>query len=257
MTTTQPSVTRAEIVVAAVADCFRDDGEIMANAIGTVPSIGARLAKATFGRDLVITDGEALLVENILPVDGPAPEKVVTGWNPYRKMFDVVWSRKRHVMMGASEIDRFGNQNLAFIGSPDQPKVQLLGMRGAPSNTIYNKTSYWIPRHTTRVFVDQVSVVSGVGTDRARALGTAGRFHHLGHVVTDLAVLDFETDDATMRLRSVHPGVTVDDVVANTGFELHLPSDVPESRVPSDEELALIRDVIDPTSRREQEVPGS
>jgi acyl CoA:acetate/3-ketoacid CoA transferase beta subunit len=256
MTTTQ-SATRAEIVIAAVADCFRDDGESMANAIGNVPSIGARLAKATFAPALVITDGEAQLVENILPIGDPDPEKVVSGWNPYRKMFDVVWSGRRHVMMGASQIDQFGNQNFAFIGDPAKPKVQLLGMRGGPGNTIYNKTSYWIPNHTSRVFVEKVEIVSGVGTDRAKALGSAGRFHHLVHIVTNLAVLDFETADGRIRLRSVHPGVTVDDVVANTGFALQIDGDVPESRTPTDEELALIRDVIDPTASREQEVPSA
>ena len=88
-------------------------------------------------------------------------------------MFDVVWSGRRHVMMGASQIDRYGNQNFAFIGAWDQPKAQLLGFRGAPGNTIQNTTSYWIPNHSPRVFVEKVDVVSGVGYDRAAALGAA------------------------------------------------------------------------------------
>ena len=64
-------------------------------------------------------------------------------------MFDVVWSGRRHIMMGGSQIDQFGNQNFAFIGPPEKPTTQLLGMRGAPGNTINNKTSYWIPNHST------------------------------------------------------------------------------------------------------------
>ena len=68
--------TRAEVCAAALADCFRDDGEILANPIGTLPMIGGRLAKATFGPQLVMTDGEALLVENIMPVGVDAPEKI-------------------------------------------------------------------------------------------------------------------------------------------------------------------------------------
>jgi acyl CoA:acetate/3-ketoacid CoA transferase beta subunit len=75
-------------------------------------------------------------------------------------------------------------------------------------------------------------------------------------VVTNLAVLDFETPDNTMRLASVHPGVTVDEVVAATGFELVIPDDVPESRVPTDDELRLLYTVIDPEGRRETEVPS-
>ena len=249
--------TRAEVCAAAIADCFAHDGEILANPIGTLPVIGGRLAKATVAPELVMTDGEALLVENILPIGVDNPDKVVAGWNPYRTMFDVVWSGRRHVMMSGSQIDKFGNQNFAFIGSHDTPRTQLLGMRGAPGNTINDKTSYWIPAHTSRTFVPVVDVVSGVGYDRAADLGpVAARFHQLGHVVTNLCVLDFETPDHRMRLRSVHPGVTVDEVVAATGFELALNGSVPESRLPSDDELHWIREVIDPNGLGEEEVPN-
>jgi acyl CoA:acetate/3-ketoacid CoA transferase beta subunit len=248
-------LTRAESCVVAVAECFRGDGEIMANPIGTIPMIGGRLARASFEPDLVMTDGEALLIAGPYPVGATDEPKTVEAWNPYRSMFDVVWSGRRHVMMGASQIDRFGNQNFAFIGSWDRPKAQLLGFRGAPGNTIQNTTSYWIPNHSPKVFVKQVDVVSGVGYDRAAALGPAGRFHNLRHVVTNLGVLDFETPDHTMRLRSVHPGVTVDDIVAATGFELAVPESVPETRAPTPEEYRLIHEVIDPTGLREQEVP--
>ena len=105
------------------------------------------------------------------------------------------------------------------------------------------------------MFVPRVDVVSGVGYDRAAALGAAGRFHALRAVVTNLGVLDFATPEHAMRLRSVHPGVTVDDVVAATGFELVVPPDVPETRAPTIDELAFIRDVIDPTDLRDAEVP--
>jgi acyl CoA:acetate/3-ketoacid CoA transferase beta subunit len=250
------TITRAEYCAVAVAECFRGDGEILANPIGTIPMIGGRLARATFSPDLMMTDGEALLIAGPYPV-GPTDEaKVVEFWNPYRSMFDIVWSGRRHVMMGASQIDRFGNQNFAFIGDFEHPKTQLLGFRGAPGNTIQNTTSYWIPGHTARVFVPEVDVVSGVGYDRAAALGAGGRFHELRHVVTNLGVLDFETPDHSMRLRSVHPGVTVDEIVAATGFELVVPDSVPETRAPTAEELHLIRDVIDPHGLRHQELPA-
>lgn len=246
--------TRADHCVIAVAEAFRGDGEIMANPIGTIPMIGGRLARATFEPDLVMTDGEALLVANPMPVGVADPEKVVEAWNPYRSMFDVVWSGRRHVMMGASQMDRYGNQNFACIGPMDRPKAQLLGFRGAPGNTIQNRTSYWIPAHNAKTFVQQVDVVTGVGYDRARALGAGGRFHRLGHVVTNLGVMDFETPDNTMRLRSVHPGVTVDEIVAATGFDLVVPDDVPETRSPTAAELALIAE-IDPNGLRLREVP--
>jgi acyl CoA:acetate/3-ketoacid CoA transferase beta subunit len=100
-----------------------------------------------------------------------------------------------------------------------------------------------------------VDCVSGVGNDRAAALGTArSRFHDLRSVVSNLGVFDFATPDGAMRLASVHPGVSVDEVVAATGFPLAIAGDVPETRAPTDAELRLIREAIDPEGAREREV---
>ncbi len=248
--------TRAEICAVAIAETFRGDGEILVSPIGTLPMIGARLAKLTFAPDILLTDGIAYLLANVQPVggaEGPAP--VVEGWMPYRLVFDVVWSGRRHVMMGATQIDRFGNQNIACIGPFRKPKAQLLGMRGAPGNTINHPTSYWVPNHNPRSFVAKVDVVSGIGYDRAAALGpAASRFHQIRRVVSNLGVFDFNTPDHSMRLVSVHRGVRVGEVMKNTGFELAVPADLPETRVPTREELRLIREVIDPKGLRENEV---
>jgi acyl CoA:acetate/3-ketoacid CoA transferase beta subunit len=249
-----PHVTRAEVCVVAVAECFRGDGELLANPIGTIPMIGGRLARATFAPDLAMTDGEATLVANDRAVV-PPDERVIEYWNPYRSMFDWVWSGRRHVMMGASQVDRYGNQNLAAIGEYGRPKVQLLGYRGAPGNTINDPTSYWVPNHSPKVFVEKVDTVTGIGWDRAAILGPAARFVDVRRVVSNLAVFDFETPDRRMRLRSVHPGVGVGDVLAATGFEPVVPADVPESRLPTPGELELIREIIDPEGAREREVP--
>jgi acyl CoA:acetate/3-ketoacid CoA transferase beta subunit len=248
--TTEP--TRADVCAVALAEAFRGDGEIMASPMGTVPTIAARLARATFAPDLLLSDGVASLVAGILPLGGtPA---VVEGYIPYRTVFDVVWSGRRHVIMGASQIDRFGNQNIACIGDPRKPKAQLLGMRGAPGNTINHTTSYWVPGHTKRSFVAKVDVVSGVGYDRAAALGpVASRFHEIRRVVSNLGVFDFGGPDHAMRLVSVHPGVTVGEIVEKTGFELVIAADTPMTRLPTDEELALIR-TIDPKGLGNKEV---
>ena len=247
------SVRRADVCCVAVAECFRGDGEIVANPIGTIPRIGGLLARLSFEPDLVMTDGEAMF---------STAEDVVEAWNPYRTMFDVVWSGRRHVMMGGSQIDPLGNHNFAAIGDMKRPKAQLLGFRGAPGNTVNDATSYWIPAHGPRVFVPAVDVVTGVGYDRAAAAGPAAtRFHGLRRIVTNLAVLDFEaldaaTGDHRMRLRSVHPGVSVDDVVAATGFELVVPASVETSRLPTDVELGLL-ERIDPAGERYAEVPDA
>lgn len=249
-------VTRADVCAVAVADCFRGDGELLANPIGTIPMIGGRLARATWEPDLVMTDGEAALIANDEAVPAVGDRRYET-YNPYRTMFDVVWSGRRHVMMGATQVDQFGNQNIAGLGgAPTQPRTQLLGFRGAPGNTINDTTSYWVPQHGPRVFVEHVDIVTGIGYDRAAALGDeASRFHEIRRVVSNLGVFDFETSDHRMRVRSLHPGVSVDDVVAATAFELAIPDDVPTSRLPTADELRLLTEVIDPKNTRLREVP--
>jgi hypothetical protein len=105
--------------------------------------------------------------------------------------------------------------------------------------------------------VEQVDVVCGVGYLRSAAAGPAAtRFHEIRHVVSNLGVFDFETPDKVMRLRSVHPGVTVEEIVEATGFDLVIPPDVPDTRTPTPDELALIRDVLDPGGMRDREVRG-
>ncbi|MEU7074612.1 CoA-transferase [Streptomyces narbonensis] len=249
------TVTRAEYCVVACAEAWRDAGEILASPMGTVPTIGARLARLTFSPDLLLTDGEALLIGDT-PAVG-APPRVVEGWLPYRQHLALVSTGRRHVMMGASQIDRHGNQNISCIGDWAQPKRQLLGVRGAPVNTLNNPVSYWVPKHSARVFVERVDMVSGVGYDRAAEAGpSATRYHRVPEVISDLGVFDFDTPDRGMRLRSLHPGVTVEQVTAATGFALAVPDDVPYTREPTAEELRLIREEIDPKGLRDREVPA-
>jgi acyl CoA:acetate/3-ketoacid CoA transferase beta subunit len=242
-------VTRAEVCAVACAEVFRGDGEILVSPMALVPSLGARLARETFEPDLLLSDGEASYVTGPWPLGG-SPPATVEGWIPFRAVFDILWAGRRHVMMGASQIDRFGNQNISCIGDHARPSNQLLGVRGAPGNTINHPTSYWVPKHSARVFVEQVDMVCGVGYDQPGR----GPFHEIRRVVTNLAVLDFDTPDHSMRLASVHPGVTVDEVVEATGFALDV-SAVVETRLPTDEELQLIREVLDPKGLRDREVP--
>jgi acyl CoA:acetate/3-ketoacid CoA transferase beta subunit len=224
-------VTRNEVCIAACSDLFRGAGEVLASPMGPVPSLGARLARLTHAPDLLLSDGEAYLLR---------PDGSREGWLPYRKVFDVVAHGRRHVVMGANQIDRYGNQNISAIGDHAQPARQLLGVRGAPGNTANHRTSYWVPKHSRRIFVDTVDVVSGVGYSRA-----VGPYHDVHRVVTNLAVFDFGGPDRQMRLVSVHPGVTVDEVLAETGFDVAVDS-VTDTREPSAEELGLIRTVLDP-----------
>lgn len=246
------STALADIVVIAAAEAFRGDGEIFASGMGTIQMLAARTARSTFEPDLLVSDGEAFFVGNELPIG--STDKVVEGWIPFRSVFDTVWGGRRHVMMGASQIDRFGNTNIANIGPFARPKAQLLGVRGGPGNTISHATSFFIPKHTTKVFVERVDMVSGLGYDKVAGLSEAVRRHHrLPRVVTNLAVLDFESANHAMHLVSVHPGVSVDDVQAATGFELVIDADTPVSRSPTAQELTVI-DRLDPRGLRHREV---
>ncbi|MFF5290043.1 CoA-transferase subunit beta [Paractinoplanes globisporus] len=228
-------MSRADVCVVACAEAWRGDGAVLASPTGLIPRLGARLAQLTFAPGLLLTDGETTLLR----------DDEAEGWLPYRAVFGVVAAGTRHVMMGASQIDRFGNQNISCIGDWSRPSRQLLGVRGAPGNTVNHTTSYWVPRHAPRVFVPRVDMVSGVGHDRGAV--------EIRVVVTNLAVLDFATPDRSMRLRSVHPGVSVDEVVAATGFPLAVPADVPSTRTPTATELALIQS-RDPEGLREKEI---
>jgi acyl CoA:acetate/3-ketoacid CoA transferase beta subunit len=204
----------------ACAEAFRGDGRRMVSPMAPLPKLGARLAQATFSPDIVLTDGVATIVD----LDG-SPE----GWMPFSRVFDTLWNGQRHVMMGASQIDRFGNQNISAIGDWARPKVQLLGVRGSPGNTICHPTSYFVGQHSKRVFIEAVDMVCGIGTDRGA--------HEIRRVITNLGVFDFVSSDGGMHLRSLHPGVSQEDVASATGFGVHMAEDVPTSRAPTAEEL--------------------
>jgi acyl CoA:acetate/3-ketoacid CoA transferase beta subunit len=231
MSETITEVTRAEYCAIACADIFSGAGEIMASPMATLPLIGARLARLTTEPDLLITDGEALIFADTPAVGAKAP---IEGWMPFRKVFDVVASGRRHVVMGANQIDRHGNQNLSAFGPLQQPTRQMFGVRGAPGNTINHPTSYWVGKHTSRVFCDTVDIVSGVGYDQIDPENPAYRFHHLHRVVSNLGVFDFGGPDHTFRALSLHPGVTADQVADNTSFEVAGLADAGVTREPTD-----------------------
>ncbi|MGO3326958.1 CoA-transferase subunit beta [Gordonia sp. (in: high G+C Gram-positive bacteria)] len=244
-------ITRAEYCVTACADIFTGSGEIMASPMAPTPLIGARLARLTTEPDLLITDGEALILADTPAVGQSGAHE---GWMPFRKVFDVIGGGRRHVVMGANQIDRFGNQNLSAFGPLQKPTRQMFGLRGAPGNTLGHPTSYWVARHSTRVFVEAVDIVCGVGFDKVDGANPAFDSLNIHRVVTNLGVFDFDGPGHTMRARSLHPGVTADEVAENTGFPIAGLESAPVSETPTDEQLAIIRDVIDPKATRNREV---
>ena len=248
-------VRRADHCVIACAEIYRGDGEILANpTVGTIPSIGARLARATFEPDLTMTDGDGMLIASNGHVGGEAAAQVVEGWLPFRLTFDVVWAGRRHVVMGASQVGRYGDTNISCIGPFEKPTAQLLGSRGAPGNTINHQTSYWVPRHSLRIFVQEVDFISGLGPSRATRLGgNPAAFNDIRAVISDLCVIDFKGPGGAARLVSLHPGVEYEEVCDKTGFPLENPAEVVHTRAPTSVEMGLIEQ-FDPDGLRYREV---
>lgn len=245
--------TLAELCITAAAEAWRGNGEVLASGIGLIPRLAASLAKETFEPALMMTDGEAYLVEEPVPVGkrGTYVPKV-EGWMTYARVFDVVYRGHRHAMTGPVQVDRFGQQNISVVGDYAKPKAALLGVRGIPGNTINHINSMFVPNHSTRVFVSgEVDMVSGVGYNPARLSGgRSDRFVDLRLIVTDLAVLDFGGKDHAIRVRHLHPGVSFDQVQAATGFPLEGRESATETPAPTAEQLRLIREVLDPHNVR-------
>jgi acyl CoA:acetate/3-ketoacid CoA transferase beta subunit len=243
-------VSRAEVCAIACAELFRNAGEIMVSPMTTMASIGARLARLTFAPDILLTDGEARLLADTPAIGAPG---AVEGWMPFGRVFETLAWGRRHVVMGANQIDRYGNQNLSAFGPLQHPTRQMFGVRGAPGNTINHTTSYWVGSHSPRVFCDTVDVVSGIGWDRVDPGNPAYRFVDVNRVITNLGVFDFNGPDHTMRAVSLHPGVSPDDVRTSTAFDVHGVDDAPGTRLPTGDELELIR-TLDPKSLRDKEI---
>ena len=243
-------VSRAEICAVACAELFRDAGEIMVSPMTTLASLGARLARLTFSPDILLTDGEAQLL-----ADTPAigASGAVEGWMPFGRVFETLAWGRRHVVMGANQIDRYGNQNLSAFGPLQHPTRQMFGVRGAPGNSINHATSYWVGNHSPRVFCDDVDVVSGIGWDKVDPDNPAYRFVDVHRVVSNLGVFDFGGPGRTMRAVSLHPGVDPEQVRTATAFEVHGLDEAPATRLATGDELELIAR-LDPNSLRDKEV---
>ncbi|NOV26540.1 ketoacid CoA transferase [Cupriavidus necator] len=254
--------TRAELMIAAAARAWRDDGEVLATGIGTGPRIAAGLARLAHNPGLLLTDGEAYLVETPVPLGPREPGYQVraSGWMGYARVFDCLWGGRRHALVMPTQIDRFGQANISCLGGTHaQPKTQLLGARGFPGNSIHHANSFFVPGHSTRAFVGgEVDMVCSAGYNPARQIDGMRSFVDLRVIVTDLCVMDFGGPEHAIRVRSLHPGMSLDQVQAATGFALaNAPAEaLPETAAPTPAELRLIAQ-LDPHNLRATIVRGN
>ena len=144
--------------------------------------------------------------------------------------------------MGGAQIDRYGNLNSSFIGDPRNPASRLPGTGGG--NDIASLTQMIVAmKHEKRRFVQTVDFVTSPGfltggSSRRDAGLIAGGMHR---VVTDLGMLGFDEGSKRMKLFAVHPGVSVEQVAQNTGFELLVAADLAVTDPPTENELAVLR----------------
>jgi glutaconate CoA-transferase subunit B len=241
---TDISYSLAELVIAACAEAWRDDGEVMATGIGPLPRLGASLAKKTFNPLLQITDGEVYYADDPVPPGRLIADNQIEGLANYDRTFTSLWGGRRHAMVGPVQMDRFGQANISVIGDHARPKVAMLGARGFPGNSISHPNSFFFASHNKRAFVGgEVDFVCMAGYNPARYLGgkpPAGLDLRL--IVTNLCVMDFGGPDHAIRIVSLHPGVTFEEVQGNTGFDLARPTgEIPVTPAPTPAQLAIIR----------------
>ena len=250
--------TLAELCVVAAAEAFRNDGEVLATGIGVIPRLAASLAMKTFNRDLMMTDSEAYLLSEPNPLGKRGDDFVQANetWMGFSRIFDNVWSGRRHAMLGPTQIDKYGQSNTSALGGTyQQPKVMMLGARGFPGNSISHPNSFFVPSHNTRVFMDgECDFVSSIGYNPARLpRGHALDDVDIRLVVTDLCVMDFGGPQHQLRLVSLHPGINVEQVRENTGYAIHVPDDVAVTTAPTAEQLAIIA-ALDPHNQRASQI---
>lgn len=253
--------TLAEMLVANLAKELKNEevgfiglgtgGETFVLAVG-VPTVASKLAQMTHAPDYVPMLGP-IVDPDLTHIPESYTDHELLSW-PCRAQISVMdcldyWQRGMINVgfVSGAQIDMYGNVNTVSIGDYNDPKVRLVGPIAQTNHMAFADRVFIFQEHEKRSFVEKVDFISGTGfLDGGKEREIAGlRGNGPYKVFTDLAILDFCSDTKRMRLTSVHPGITVEQVKVNTGFELIIPEKVPVTSEPTDEELKLIRE-IDP-----------
>lgn len=242
-----------ELMVTRVAAEVDEDGVTVMGSFTPLAYAAYTLAKLTHAPKGYLVGFDAV---GMLPIqlsftgaEAAAYKGAVCRWGMLTEINSIHLSNHGGVeAVSSAQFDGTGAINLSTIGPFETPKVRLPGGAGAAEVIkMYRKMIAYFGNHNSRTLVDRVQFVTGtrwkVG---AKARAEAGLQPGPIIVVTNLAVLVKDEDDAPFRIESVHPGVDVQAVVDNTGFELTVPTDVPTTAEPTQEQLDLLRTKIDP-----------
>jgi len=256
--------TADELMVAVLADQFRDGDQCCNGMASFIPVAAFMLARLTHAPDLVWLPSSGGLESR--PDRIPASTLEAPLWRDsvmYIEQYGDFWNfvlNGRWIekfCVGAAQLDQYGNANNSVIGENyHTPRVRLPGTAGlADMGSIGKKLYYWNPDHSPRSMVEKVDFVSAAGfLDGGESRETLGLKGGPQLVVSNLAVMDFHPESKRMRLQSIHPGVTLEQLREATGFELLMPAaDVPETGPPTQEQVRLLRETIDPDGMRKRE----
>lgn len=244
--------TPAEIMTAVAARELRD-GEVVFVGIG-LPNLACNLARATHAPHLVLIyeSGAVGAVPERLPVSIGDPA-LVTGSLMVCSMADVFQlllqnGRIEVGFLGGAQIDRYGNINTTVIGDYDRPKVRLPGSGGAAEIAIHARRTLVIARLDRRAFPERVDFITSPGQcskgRRRREYGMPGAGPT--RVITDKAILEADQDSGELVVAALYPGVEIAEVEQRVGWELGRRETLAQVDPPSEAELSLLRDVLDP-----------
>ena len=249
-----------ELMITVLADQFRNGDQVTNGMASFIPVAAFMLARLTHAPDLIWLAATVGLEPE--PTRIPASTLEAPLWRnsimyleQYGTAWDILlngpWIKK--FCVGSAQLDQFGNANNSVIGNNyHAPKVRLPGTAGlADLCSVGKHLYYWNLNHTPQTLVEKVDFISGAGyLDGGDARARLGLEGGPQLVVTNLAVMDFHPQSKRMRLKSVHPGVSLAQVQEATGFELIIPEKVMRTRIPNTEQVRLIRQDIDPDGMR-------
>ena len=168
---------------------------------------------------------------------------------PSDKLTTIEWFRP-------AQIDMYGNTNNICIGEWRNPKIRFPGCAGiADFSMFYSRGSFlYTPRHDRKTCVPEVDFISGVGFPDGKPSICGGSGPQC--VITNLAYLTFDNETRRMKIGTIHPGIDLETVKKSTGFELIIPKDLKETKPPTEKEINLLREKVDPLEIRKLEVLG-